>query len=142
MKFKRITKEMINNNNWDYDSFKKLAEDYNIVAKGDFRPENISAEYLFRILKYGSSQMARKGDEYSNELSDYYANLFDHGYIFKRENGKIIIVSMPYGTEDIINRKFTRLKAEFSELSSLKLEFLDKKYKYRTNGDYVLIFYI
>ena len=48
---------------------------------------------------------------------------------------------MPYATQEQTTAKFAEMVKEFSFPSSIKLRFLDDKYKYRLNGDFMLMIY-
>ena len=100
-----------------------------------------------RLLQDGSKARARgfgkqsyiENDESSNQLSEFYDKLFDHGALWKLENGRVICTAMPYSDEKIVLDEFERLKNKYEYPDNVILNFLDEKYKFRKNGDIMVI---
>ena len=80
-----------------------------------------------------------ENDESSNQLSEFYDKLFDHGALWKLENGRVICTAMPYSDEKIVLDEFERLKHKYEYPDNVILNFLDEKYKFRKNGDIMVV---
>ena len=48
---------------------------------------------------------------------------------------------MPYAEKDQIIESFNHMLKEFNYPSNVKLKFLDNKYRYRSNGDFMILIY-
>ncbi len=131
------------------DKFYKFVDDFNIVGVTMSQPQTISASYFLRLLQNGASERARgygrgnsiENDEQSNQLAEYYLSLLDHGALWKRRDGSVICTAMPYGDQESIYSMFYQLIEEFAYPSTIRMEFLDDVYRYRTNGDAMIIIY-
>ena len=131
------------------DKFYKFVDDFNIVGVTMSQPQTISASYFLRLLQNGASERARgygrgnsiENDEHSNQLAEYYLSLLDHGALWKRRDGSVICTAMPYGDQESIYSMFYQLIEEFAYPSTIRMEFLDDVYRYRTNGDAMIIIY-
>ena len=78
-----------------------------------------------------------ENDESSNQLSEFYDKLFDHGALWKLENGRVICTAMPYSDEKIVLDEFERLKNKYEYPDDVILNFLDKKYKFKIGRAHV-----
>lgn len=131
------------------DEFYRFIDEFNIEKVKWSQPTNISASYFLRLLQEGSSAKARgygKGynnerDEGSNQLSEFYSPLLDHCALWKLKSGKVICTAMPYGDKDSIAESFCRMVDMFNYPQTIKLEFLDDKFRFRPNGDYMIVIY-
>lgn len=129
------------------DAFERFIKEFDVVGVRWSQPTNISATYFLRLLQEGSSTKARgygKGyaqnnDESSNELYDFYSSLLDHGALWKLRSGKVICTAMPYGDEKSITDCFDQMVKKFSYPSTVRLQFLDDVYRFRSNGDYLIM---
>lgn len=120
----------------------RFINDFSIVGIGCDMPMNLSASYFLRLLQKGSSAKARyaiKDDEHSRELYHYNSDLFDHGVFWKKKDGSVICTAMPYGYKEIMLECFAKMVKEFNYPDTIKMEFLDDAYRYRSNGDAMLV---
>lgn len=134
----------------DEDRFYSFVEDYGIIGVRWSQPKTISANYFMRLLLEGSASRARgfsrfsrnnQNDEDSSDLEKYYIPLLDHGALWKLSGGQVICTAMPYGDEAQILRSFEDLLEKYKFPRTIKLDFLDDKYRYRSNGDYMIVIY-
>ena len=131
------------------EKFYRFVEEYNIVKVWWSQPVTISASYFLRLLQEGSSARARgfskrytkEDDEHSEDLRPFYGALFDHGALWRESTGKVICTAMPYRTKDEIINAFFELKTGYNYPDSIKLKFLDEKYRYRQNGYEMIMIY-
>jgi len=131
------------------DRFYRFIDEFNIIRVCWGQPTTISASYFLRLLQEGSSARARgfgrgynrESDEGSNQMSPFYSNLLDHGALWKMKNGNVICTAMPYGEKERIIDKFYEMTDAFSYPEALRLQFLDEKYKFRKNGDCMILIY-
>lgn len=73
--------------------------------------------------------------------ADSYWWLFDHPSAFRTDDGINFIVSMPYGTPEMIMEHFKKMQKQFPEhVGPVDMYFVDSKYKFRKNGNYMLVF--
>ena len=125
---------------WDVEKLITFCNDFQVNGYALGNP-TVSAKYFSDLLQKGSS--ARPSHTCFVER-EYFSRLtrrcfFGHAALWKLENGKIICVSMPYGSKDTITSVFTTLATEFSFPESIKLCFLPEKYRYRSNGDFMFM---
>lgn len=131
------------------DRFYRFIDEYNAVGVLWGQPTTISASYFVRVLQEGSSARARgfgrgynqESDEGSSEMSAFYTHLLDHGALWRLKNGNVICTALPYGDREIIIDKFYEMKETFSYPDSLKIKFLDEEYRFRDNGDCMILIY-
>lgn len=131
------------------EKFYRFVDEFNIVGVHWSQPQTISASYFLRLLTEGSSARARgygrgnqENDEYSMQLYDnYYHSLFDHGAMWKLNDGRVVCTAMPYGDEESIISAFNELMEEFAYPDTIKLTFLEDEYRYRPNGNYMIMIY-
>lgn len=131
------------------EKFYSFIEEFNIVGVHWSQPTTLSAAYFLRLLEEGSSAKARTvgdtwlrvNDEYSQEMTCFYAPLLDHGAMWKMANGSVICTTMPYGARQEVIDAFHRMAEKFHYPDNLKMQFWDDKYRYRPNGDHMLVFY-
>lgn len=67
--------------------------------------------------------------------------LFDHGAMWKKRNGMVFCTAMPYGNHKSIEEYFYQMVKEFNFPQTIKLEFLDDIYKYRSSGNVMIAIY-
>ena len=127
----------------DVDRFFRFMDDFNAVGVHWNQPTTISASYFIRLLREGSSARARRfGPGFNQELDEMSPldnNLLDHAALWKLKDGNVICTAFPYGTHDEIVDKFMAMKKKYSYPDSLKLQFLDEKYRFRNNGDWMIL---
>lgn len=131
------------------ENFYRFVETFNIIGVRMSQPQTISASYFLRLLQNGASERARgygrgynsENDEHSNQLAKYYLQLLDHGALWKRQDGSVICTAMPYGDHESICSMFYQMVEEFDYPSMIRMEFLDDDYRYRTNGDAMILIY-
>lgn len=131
------------------DRFYRFIDEYNAVGVRWGQPTTISASYFIRVLQEGSSARARgfgrgfnqESDEGSNQMSPFYNHLLDHGALWRLKNGNVICTALPYGDRGEIVDKFYEMIETFSYPDSLKLQFLDEEYRFRDNGDSMILIY-
>lgn len=152
MKFEKATLKFISECGWNTESFIKFRDDFKVVSYtwgGGVPP--VSASYFVKLLQQGVSARppygsARTYDIYYYDRREFrhFENshsLFDHTMLWGLKNKQVICTSMPYGTKDMTAEVFTKMAEEFSFPASIKLRFLDDKYHYRRNGDFMLMIY-
>lgn len=131
------------------EAFYRFVDDFDIVKVKWNQPTNISASYFLRLLQEGSSEKARgygKGynqerDEPSNQLAEFYTPLLDHGVLWRQKNGNVICTAMPYGDEESITESFYKMVEKFGYPDTVKMKFLDDIYRFRPNGDCMIVIY-
>lgn len=131
------------------DKFLKFMNDFEIVGVHWSQPTNISASYFLRVLQEGSSAKPRgygkgfnkENDESSNQLFEFYSRLFDHCALWKLNNGNVICTAMPYGEKEITINEFCRMKSKFNYPENMCMKFLDDKYRFRSNGDFMIVIF-
>ena len=132
------------------DKFYNFIDEFNIVGVHWAQPQTLTASYFLRLLQEGSSAKARTqgsninfrlNDEHSNEMNEYYTPLFDHGAMWKTRSGNVLCTAMPYGKNQTIEVAFYKFIKQFGFPKTIKLEFLNDKYKYRPNGNCMIIIY-
>lgn len=149
MKFEYIPKkDAINWSGYivNEDKFYRFVDEFNIIGVVWSQPQTISASYFLRLLQNESSEKARgygrrslENDEYSNQLQPYYMPLFEHGALWKKRDGSVICTAMPYGDKESVTVSFNKMVKEFGFPETIKMEFLDNRYRYRPNGDIMII---
>ena len=133
----------------DQDKFYRFVDEFNIVGVQWSQPQTISASYFLRLLENGSVERAtgyRKGynkdsDDYSLEMNEFYLPLLDHSALWKMKNGNVICTAMPYGDKDSINDAFSQMLKQFEFPDTIHLQYLDNKYHFRQNGEYMILIY-
>ena len=133
----------------DQDKFYRFVDEFNIVGVQWSQPQTISACYFLRLLEKGSAERAtgpRKGyikdsDDYSLEMNKFYLPLLDHGALWKMKNGNVICTAMPYGDEESITDTFSQMLRQFGFPDTIRLQYLDNKYHFRENGEYMILIY-
>lgn len=131
------------------DEFYRFIDEFNIVGVKWSQPTTISASYFLRVLQEGSAAKAcgygkgnnRETDEASLQMQKFYQPLLDHGALWKQKNGNVICTAMPYGDRKSIIDSFYRMVNTFHYPETMKLQFLDDKYRFRPNGDYMIVIY-
>lgn len=131
------------------EAFYRFIDDFDIVEVKWNQPTNISASYFLRLLQEGSSERSRgygKGydqerDESSNQLAEFYTSLLDHGVLWRQKNGNVICTAMPYGDEESITESFYKMVEKFAYPDTVKMKFLDDIYRFRPNGDCMIVIY-
>lgn len=129
--------------------FYSFVEEFNITGVHWAEPSMISASYFRRILEEGSSVRARgygrgnntESDKYSTDMRDFYMPLLDHGAMWKLRNGNVICTAMPYGDKESIAESFQAMADRFNYPQSIRFQFLEDKYRYRLNGDHMIVIY-
>lgn len=124
-------------------------KDFSVIGVKWSQPTNISASYFFRILQDGSSARPRgygkssgnEHDESSTQLNEFYRPLLDHGALWKLKNGNVICTAMPYGDLKSITKSFDEMVKKFHYPDTIKMQVLDDKYRFRQNGDCMIIIY-
>lgn len=142
MNFEKIPTNLGNFSNYIESplNFKNFIKDFNITGVHWNEPSTISSSYFLRLLQHGSSARLRKND-FSNELHKYYYSLFDHGALWKTNDNSVFCTCMPYAEKNQIIKSFNDIIKEFNYPSNMKLKFLEDKYRYRPNGDYMILIY-
>ncbi len=130
------------------DSFERFVTYFDIVGVRWSEPTTISSHYFLRLLQEGSSAKARgygKGtatdDEASIEMSKFYTSLLDHGVLWKLRSGQVICTAMPYGSKKEITDRFTQMVNTLSYPNTIRMQFLDDTYRFRSNGNYMIVIY-
>lgn len=131
------------------DAFDRFVKAFDIVGVRWSEPTTISASYFLRLLKEGSSAKARgygkgnsaENDEASMELNEFYRSLLDHGALWKLKNGQVVCTAMPYGDKKEIIDRFTQMVDKFSYPNTVQMQFLDDIYRFRSNGNYMIVIY-
>ena len=144
MKFEYITIQQV------YKSFKPLGyvdlpdalvrfiHNYNVIGVRWSEPTTISASYFLRLLQNGAAEKVGKNDNGSIEMSNFYQPLLDHGALWKTKDGGVICTAMPYGDKKSIVENFRKMVEAFSYPETIRLQFLDDKYRFRSNGNHMI----
>ena len=133
----------------DQDKFYRFVDEFNIVGVHWSQPSTMSASYFLRVLQGGSSARAHGyGKSYRNEndgssleLNEFYTPLLDHGALWKLSNGSVVCTATPYGSKDSINNSFLRMINQFDHFDSIRLQFLDDRYRFKPTGNYMILIY-
>ena len=145
MKFEYITIQQV------YKSFKPLGyvdlpdalvrfiHNYNVIGVRWSEPTTISASYFLRLLQNGAAEKVGKNDNGSIEMSNFYQPLLDHGALWKTKDGGVICTAMPYGDKKSIVENFRKMVETFSYPETIRLQFLDDKYRFRSNGNHMIL---
>lgn len=151
MKFEYIPKTHADQNFGyikDVDKFYSFVEEFNIVGVHWSEPSMISASYLLRLLEEGSSARARgydnnshENDEHSSDMDEFRMPLLDHCAMWQQSNGSVFCTAMPYGKQERIRASFNELVDKYNYPSDIRIQFLDDKYRYRPNGDCMIVIY-
>ena len=104
-----------------------------------------SSTYFTRFLSTVGRKAIRRREEdihryWVEDCMDDYWRIFDHSTAFKTNHGVNIIVSMPYGTEDMIIKEFKDMQLKHPNTRPIDMYFIDNKYKYRKNGDFMVMY--
>ena len=131
-----------------WDNYYNFKDDFHLTGVAWNQPSSLSAGYFLRLLTDGSLARARGyglysevDDTFSYELYDFYTMLLDHGALWKQENGNVIFTAMPYAEEWMARDNFHELVERFGYPETMKVEILDDRYRYRPNGDIMLMIY-
>lgn len=124
------------------DSFIRFVERFEITGVRWSEPTTISADYFLRLLQDGTYARERRyegGDE--NDINEFYCSLLDHGVLWKRKDGSIICTAMPYGDRELISNRFNQMLRSLSYPDTVQLQFLADEYRFRSNGDHMILIY-
>lgn len=131
------------------DEFNHFIDEFGIVGVHWEQPVTLSASYFLRLLTGGSSERARgygrgfntEHDKYSKDFQPFYMTLLDHGAMWRLSDGSVICTAMPYGDPDRITDEFNRMVSKFEYPGSIRMEFLGDEFRYRPNGDFMIVIY-
>lgn len=131
------------------DAFESFTKEFGVVGVKWSEPTTISANYFLRLLRDGSSARAHgygkgssaENDEASVEMCEFYSPLLDHGVLWKLKTGQVICTAMPYGDKKSIANHFAQMVNKFSYPSSIRMQFLDDIFRFRSNGDCMIVIY-
>lgn len=123
---------------WRKDRFDSFVSDFGLDGASYYAPLD-SVKYFQRFLASMGMYPRWRKQETFHAVPEQY-QLFDHASAFRTEDGTHIIVSMPYGTEGQILEAYQNMVNAYSELKPVDMYFIDNKYKYRKNGDHMLMF--
>lgn len=131
-----------------WDKYYNFKDDFHLTGVAWNQPANISADYFLRLLSDGAFVREREyvnnfntRDDSAFELYDFYTMLLDHGALWKQENGNVIFTAMPYAFDWMARDTFHEFVKRFGYPETLKMEFLDDRYRFRPNGDLMLMIY-
>ena len=74
-------------------------------------------------------------------MDEFWYSLFDHGNMWRQRLGSIVCTGQPYGNWRKITDSFRNMKAKFGYPDSIKMCPLGDRYRFRPNGDFMLLFY-
>ena len=131
------------------EKFYSFVEEYNLTGVHWSQPTSLSASYFFRLLQEGASARVRgysrgyneKRDDLSDEMLEFYTPLLDHGALWRLRDGRVICTAMPYGNTDSIVDSFYQMVEKFGYPNTIKMDFLSDRYRFRPNGDHMIIIY-
>ena len=131
------------------DAFNRFRERFDVIGVRWSEPTTISSSYFLKLLQDGSSAKAhnaRKGyhsetDDSSMEMNEFYTTLLDHGTLWKLRNGNVICTAMPYGDKKTIIASFNQMVNTFSFPPTIQLKFLTDKYRFRANGNHMIVIF-
>ena len=150
MRFEKISEifiaERVRLSQWNEKKFRSFCADFNTIGFYFGLPTG-NTSYFIKLLQRGTSARPytsrRTYDSYichDHELNEYYEHIFDHCALWKLKNGQIICTAMPYAASmEVIKGEFAEMTEKYAFPLSIKLKFLDDKYKYRLNGDFMLM---
>ena len=129
--------------------FYRFVEDFEIDGVCWDTVAGTMSPYFLRLLETGNSARSRSSDYYFNcrtgkhprNLSDYLHCLFDHSCMWRQKSGNLICTAQPYGTRKMVMDSFRRMMEECDYPETIRMEMLDNRYRFRTNGDFLLLFY-
>lgn len=132
---------------WFKDQFDAFVKDFGLkdamyISTGFITD---SSTYFCRFLSTVGRKAIRRREEdksryWVEDNMDVYWRIFDHATAFKTNRGVNIIVSMPYGTQDMIIKEFKEIQLRYPPTRQIDMYFIDNKYKYRKNGDFMVMF--
>lgn len=131
------------------DKFVEFVNDFHVDAVHWSQPTNISASYFLRVLQEGSFAKPqgygkgynKENDESSDQMNEFYLSLLDHSALWKLKSGNVICTAMPYGEKEAIINEFYRMKNKFNYPEKINIQFLDDKYRFRSNGDFMIVIF-
>lgn len=102
---------------------------------------DISAKQFINLLQEGRLGRTPYYDRHSFEKYLYEVNIFDevfgqehyfndHSFFWKIKSGKVIYTSIPYATKEMIIPIFERIADKFSFPQTIRLAFLEDKYRF------------
>ena len=129
--------------------FYRFVEDFEIDGVCWDTVAGTMSPYFLRLLETGNSARPRSSDHSFNykteklprSLSEYLYCLFDHSCMWRQKSGNLICTAQPYGTRKMVMDSFSRMMEECDYPETIKMEMLDNRYRFRTNGDFLLLFY-
>jgi hypothetical protein len=74
-------------------------------------------------------------------MDEFWYSLFDHGNMWRQRSGSIVCTGQPYGNWKKITDSFRSMKEKFGYPDSIKMCPLGDRYRFRPNGDFMLLFY-
>ena len=131
------------------DCFYRFVDDFEINGVCWDTVAGTMSPYFLRLLTMGNSARPRSSDYRFNfrtekiprSLSDYLHSLFDHSCMWRQKSGNLICTAQPYGTRKMVTDSFSKMMEECDYPETIKMEILDDCYRFRTNGDFLLLFY-
>lgn len=152
MKFSKASLQFVSEHNWDTEKFTNFRDEFGVVGYywiGGF--PDVSASYFVKLLQKGKSARPPYGSARTYEIycwertkfsrCDENSYLFNHTMLWSLKTGQVICTSMPYGERDLAQATFANMAKENAFPASIKLKFLDEKYRYRPNGNFMLMIY-
>lgn len=122
------------------DLFYKFIDEFGVDRVHWGQPTSMSSSYFLRLLKDGSSVKSHQGDGI-DQMSKYYSHLLDHGVLWRLKCGDVVCTALPYGSREQIQATFESMVEEFNYPKELRLIFLGNDYRFRTNGDEMILIY-
>lgn len=128
------------------ENLRRFVDDFHLKYVSWGGPSNMSASDYLSILRDGASVIKEKNgfrcfdeDFFSPDMNRFTPALFDHAAFWEQENGNVISTSMPYGDKDVLRRFYNYMKNCFGYPVEMKMLFLDDRYRFRPNGDYMFV---
>ena len=126
-----------------------FTEEFELAGVNWGAPAGISAPYFLRLLQEGKNARARKNEleedpifnPNPHSMDEFWYSLFDHGNMWRQRSGSIVCTGQPYGNWKMITDSFRNMKEKFGYPDSIKMCPLGDRYRFRPNGDFMLLFY-
>lgn len=147
MRFKKVSSQFVRMCQWDTERFKCFRDEFHIV--GYYWGYVRNSQYFVKLLQdgvsarppYRNKQTYMQYIRHLHDFNEYTAHVLDHVMMWSLEDGRVICTSMPYSSHELTMAEFAEMAAKYSFPESIKLRFLDDKYKYRINGDFMLMIF-